>query len=553
MGSGSGDHASLRPSVAGDLIPWALVVAFVAVGFYSITPPAASSSEASGTEFSASRAVEHIETIAREPHPMGSAAIAEVRGYLGGELEKLGLEPRFQTISVPDYFESGNTVDVVNVIATIPGAANTGAIALMAHYDTVPATPGANDNGAAVATLLESGRAILAGPPLRNDVILLFTDAEEPAPRYGATAFVQEDPVFDDIALVVNLEAIGGSGASTLAEVSGSEAWLIGEYAEAVANPTAFSFLAEITALIGDVGTDFDPFRNAGVPGFHFAYMRGSPIYHSPVDDLESVSWDSVQHHGSNALGITRHFGDHDLGAIPASGEAVYFTLRPFFAQYSSLWSIAAALSAAALLAFGMIRTTRRTTQTAGSLARSTGRAVLLTLLSTFIATLGWLLVAAVRSTPSVFEAYAYFVVLFATGGALTVWVNSRAPAQRRATGPGFLIVWVVLALLTAFVAPGFSALFTVPALAAAIAYTWRPPVREWASVVRFAVVAAPTIVLLIPPIEFFFQFGQPRPFNPDSSIPSVAAMAFLLAFLAGGLLAGVWREDDRGRGWLRK
>ena len=46
----------------------------------------------------------------------------------------------------------------------------------MAHYDTFPTTVGANDNSAAVAAILETGRAILAGPPLRNDVILLFTD-----------------------------------------------------------------------------------------------------------------------------------------------------------------------------------------------------------------------------------------------------------------------------------------------------------------------------------------------------------------------------------------
>ena len=42
-------------------------------------------------------------------------------------------------------------------------------------------------------------------------------------------------------------------------------------------------------ALCGDVGTDFDPFRNAGIPGVHVVYMRGSPIYHSPADNVASV------------------------------------------------------------------------------------------------------------------------------------------------------------------------------------------------------------------------------------------------------------------------
>ena len=49
----------------------------------------------------------------------------------------------------------------------------------MAHYDSVPFGPGAADDGAGVVTLLETARALKAGPPLKNDVIFLFTDGEE--------------------------------------------------------------------------------------------------------------------------------------------------------------------------------------------------------------------------------------------------------------------------------------------------------------------------------------------------------------------------------------
>ena len=544
MGSGSIDQSAQRPVTAFKLIACAVVLAFIAVGFWSVAPPAALPVDAPEADFSAARAVEHIEVIAQKPHPMGSAAIAEVRRYLIAELEGLGLEPEFQTISAPNYFEDGEPVDVVNIMATIPGRSTTGAVALMAHYDTVPATPGANDNSAAVATLLESGRAILAGPQLLNDVILLFTDSEEPNPRYGSKAFVRESPVFHNIALVVNLEAIGGAGPSSLVETSGSETWLVGQYSAVVSNPSAFSFISEITALMGDFGTDFDPFRNAGVPGFHFAYMRGSPIYHSPADNLESVGWGSVQHHGSNALGIAQHFGNLDLGSTPNSGDSVYFTLRPFFVQYAASWSVAVALLAAALLVFGIVRSVRRRTHMAGSFVRSSGIALLLTIVATLVATMVWLLIVAIRPTPSVLEAYAYFVVSFGTGAGFVYWLNNRAPITGRMRGPGFLVLWVALGLLTGFAAPGLSPLFALPALAGAIAYNWRTRWEDWGAVVRFAFVAAPTAVLLAPAIDFFFQFGQPRPGNPDSSIPSVAAVAFLLAILAGGLLLSVWRES---------
>ena len=59
-----------------------------------------------------------------------------------------------------------------------------------AHYDSMPMTPGAADCGSCVATLLETARALLAGPPLQNDVILVFTDDEELDPMAGADAFV---------------------------------------------------------------------------------------------------------------------------------------------------------------------------------------------------------------------------------------------------------------------------------------------------------------------------------------------------------------------------
>jgi hypothetical protein len=520
-----------------------VVATFVVVGLYSVMPPAAVSSDEPATAFSAARALAHIEVIAREPHPMGSTAIAAVRDYLVAELEELGLEPEFQTIPAPNYYESGGLVDVVNVIATIPGTANTGAIALMAHYDTVPATPGANDNTSGVATILEAARAILAGSHLRNDVILLFTDGEEPAPRPGSRGFVAESPVFGDIAIVVNLETNGGSGPSMLVETSEPAAWLVENYAEGVSNPTAYSFITTTSALIGDVGTDFGPFRNAGVPGFHFAYMRGSPIYHSPADNIGSVSWDSVQHHGSNALGIVRHFGDLDLGVMPESGESVYFTVRPFFVHYPASWSIPVALLAAVLLLVGFVRETRRNGRRMGSIILSGAIALLMTLAATLIATLVWLLVTAISSTPSVPESYLYFYVAFGLGASLTLWLSRRVPIKRGMAGPGFLLVWIALALLTAIAAPGFSPLFTLPALAGAVAYNWHTRPTDWGAVLRFALVAAPTVVLLIPAVDFYFQFGQPRPGNPDSSVPSVAAVAFLLAFLGGGLLLTVWRS----------
>jgi hypothetical protein len=68
-------------------------------------------------------------------------------------------------------------LDGANIVAVAPGEAAE-AIVLVAHHDTVRDAPGADDNGAAVALLIELGR-LLAGRRVRRTVILAAPDFEE--------------------------------------------------------------------------------------------------------------------------------------------------------------------------------------------------------------------------------------------------------------------------------------------------------------------------------------------------------------------------------------
>ena len=132
------------------LVAVAIVLVAGAVALSSLIPPAVVAADASGSEFSAERAMEHVAVIAAEPHPMGSPAIGRVREYIGEQLDALGVEVEFQSGTTRNAFGSGELISIVNVIGRIPGTASTGAVVMIAHHDTVPATPGANDNSAAV-------------------------------------------------------------------------------------------------------------------------------------------------------------------------------------------------------------------------------------------------------------------------------------------------------------------------------------------------------------------------------------------------------------------
>ncbi len=205
---------------------WFLLVGFLAT--YVLLAPSPKPASAPATEFSALRAFEHSKQIARVPHPMGTAADDAVRAYIVRKLTEMGLEVQERPSR---YHHRGTIVVSTNVIGRIRGTGNTKAFNLMAHYDSVAYGPGAADDGAGVVTLLETARALKAGPSLKNDVIFLFTDGEE-AGEVGAEAFMRT-PMADKVGMLVNFETRGTSGPSLMFETSEGNGWLIQEAAKA--------------------------------------------------------------------------------------------------------------------------------------------------------------------------------------------------------------------------------------------------------------------------------------------------------------------------------
>lgn len=335
----------------------ALLLAFFLslVAFYSVhqlQPPDAVPADASESQFSSIRAMEHLTTIAAGPHRTGSPQHKVVRDYLFTQFKELGLDPQIQKTQALRQWPSPEissmytvTATVENIMARLPGTDNSKAVLLMAHYDSVPGSCGASDDGAGIVTMLETLRALNAAPPLKNDVIFLVTDGEEIG-LLGAQAFVDEHPWADDVGLVLNFEARGTSGPVFMFETSGPNAWLTAEFGKAAPYPTANSLATEVYKRMPN-NTDLTVFKNAGLAGLNFAFIGDGHRYHTRNDNIENTNENSVQHHGSYALALTRHFGNLDLAEIPG-GNAVYFNPIGFvFAQYSERWVIPLAMCTA--------------------------------------------------------------------------------------------------------------------------------------------------------------------------------------------------------------
>ncbi len=296
-------------------------------------------------EFSAERAFEHIRSFAQKPHMVGSAFHDSVCTYIASELEGLGAEVDIQTTTATNNEGFPIFGNITNVIGRIRGEVNSKAILVVGHYDSQPFAPGAADDGIAVGSMLEAAKVLLNGPKLKNDIIFLFSDAEEVG-LLGAKAFADEHPWAKEVGLVLNLEARGNTGAVLAFEVSPQNGWIIKEFVKGVERPFAGSMMYEVYKLMPN-DTDFTIFKNQGFSGFNVALVQGFVNYHSATDKPENLDLGSVQHMGNYVMGVTKHFGNLNLDSTK-SADLVYFnvfgTAMVYFPVGWNIWIFVATI-----------------------------------------------------------------------------------------------------------------------------------------------------------------------------------------------------------------
>lgn len=409
------------------------------------------------------------------PHPTGSAEGARVRDAIVKRLTTLGYSTELQAGLVCN--DEGVCGNVVNVVATLgPVAGDADAVLLSAHYDSVPAGPGASDNGAGVATVIEIARILPLLPRPRHPVVLLLNEGEE-AGLLGARLFLQEHPLSRRVKAAVNLEARGTSGASLMFETGGANAWAMRLYASAIPRPAANSIYYLAYKLLPN-NTDFTLFKSAGYQGFNFAFIGNAGRYHTPLDTLANASPSSVQHQGENALAALLALANAE-NLRPPAGESVFFDV---FARVLLAWpadlSLPAAVGATLLVsALAVILLRRRVVTSAEIIAGCAGAAGVV--VSGVAVTAGLLaLLIGVGKVPPIDAAswmahplpmtVAAAAVAFAAAGGVGVLLARRAGFWGFWTAAASLFAW--LSIGTAAFIPAASFVFLAPALAAGTA-----------------------------------------------------------------------------------
>lgn len=450
----------------------ATAVALVLALFATATP-AARDSAAPADAFAVGRAMPVLERLVGdgEPHPIGTRANEAIRNRIISELETLGLEVDTQT-AMACRTQFAVCGEVVNVMARLPGQREDPAVLLTAHYDSVGAGPGVSDDLVGVAAIIETARLLLADGPLRNPFLLLFTDGEEVG-LLGAQAFT-DHPWFQEVGVVVNVEARGTSGQSLMFETNVDNAWVIDAFARQALRPATSSLLYEIYRLLPN-DTDFTIYKDAGLNGMNFGYVDDVAHYHTPLDDLDHLDPGSFQHQGDNILAAARALGTADLNA-PRAGNSIYMDVVPgYLLRLPENW--ATPVAAACLLAWLLL---------AAVLLRRRELTFARVMLGVFAAllSLGLAAVLAYGVTSAVQAITGLAQPWYASPipTRVAVWLAALAGAVGTAAllsrwlgfwglAVGAWLVWAMSALATAVAVPGVSIVFLVPLVCATVLF----------------------------------------------------------------------------------
>ena len=451
--------------------------------------------------FSLADARTHLNVLAGSigSRPVGSQQNADARAYLVGRLRAYGFA--VETLEAESRRDDlGVTANVVNIVATRAGN-KPDAIALVAHYDSVPDGPGAADDGFGSAVVLEAARTLTQNGNRRHTLIVLLTDGEE-AGLLGAASAVKGEVFHTRARAYVNVEAIGSDGPLLLFETGPGNAGLISAWARSFA-PRGASYAREIYRYLPR-DTDFSMLKRSGVPGLNLALVGDGYAYHTDRDVPERISDRTLTTAGATVVRLVETLDKMDLGTR-TDNDVTYFDVAGLFGVwYGARWSYAISIGALVLGAFAWWRVFRR-------LMASGPRALMVAMGSSIIvstAVVGAMLGAAwlLRATREVYHPwYAHpdrFFFLLATSAAVGGWFAAQGLSYlpwRRASHPAglwcfALPVWMALAGLSVWFAEGAAFVWTIPLLTAAIglivAPIDRPPVPRLVAFTVLAVVA---------------------------------------------------------------
>ncbi|MDF1521527.1 MAG: M28 family peptidase [Trueperaceae bacterium] len=251
---------------------------------------------------------------------VGTAGHASAQAYLIARLAELDLEPYGDAFALP--YAAGDR-RFANLVGVAPGLDRGAApVLIAAHHDTVPGTPGADDNAAAVAIALEVGARLRARPAARGVLIALF-DAEEPpyfhTSRMGSTywhAHQRRGPVHAAVVLDLVGHAVPIPGLEDLLAVTGMESDpglenVVSRTAGALPADHALQLVTALNRYVGDL-SDHHVFCMNEVPYLFLSCGRWTH-YHAPTDVPDVLDYPKMARVADVTEALVRGAAERDM------------------------------------------------------------------------------------------------------------------------------------------------------------------------------------------------------------------------------------------------
>ena len=352
------DRRFSAPGLARRLLaPIATLLGLVA-GLSVLILPSPAPTTADPTEFSAERAMISINRLADEPHSvLRREAHDRARDDVIGMFTDLGYTP---TVHSDPMFDLSDPADkrifddlsavqqatlkdapTDTIVVDVPGKSER-TMALMAHYDsaTVEADEnghqqitdgtslGAADDGYGVAAIVETLRALKAeGRQPENSLKIVITDGEEIGLVGARNEMRHHRADYENVDLVLNLEARGTSGPALMFETSPNNSAVAGYFLSHVEQPATGSLLPSLYARMPNT-TDMAALIPEGFTVLNIAAIGEADHYHHATDAPRYVDHSTLQHYGDQVLGLTRAWAfDGQAPTLTASGDLHFFQL----------------------------------------------------------------------------------------------------------------------------------------------------------------------------------------------------------------------------------
>ena len=490
-----------------------LIIALVFYSFYGLTPHYNGDETAPATEFAVDRALQPLREISKKPHYLGSIGHEEVRDFLISDLRKLGLDPHIQKgFSLNP--ESKTLDKPINIVAKIKGSQNGKALLLLTHYDSalVPSF-GASDAGSGVVTILESMRAYLASNEKpKNDIIILFSDAEEIG-LDGAKLFVNQHPWAKNVGLVLNFEARGSSGPSNMIlETNGGNSELVNQFIKANPDfPVASSLMYSVYKMLPN-DTDSTVFREDGdIDSFFFAFIDSHFNYHTANDTFENLSRNSLAHQGSYLLPLMHYFANADLSQLKSKTDDVYVNLPLLkMISYPFSWILPLLIFATLLFLFLILYGLYKRKLNGKKMALGFLPFLFSLIVCGIIGLFGWKLILAMypqyAEIQQGFTYNGHWYIAFFVFLSLAITFAIYKGFTKKFFEPSFyvapLLFWLLINIVVFVILKG-AAFFIIPVFFGLLSFFVMLR-QERPNVLAMALLAAPAIFIFAPLIQFF-------------------------------------------------